>query len=274
MRVGLRTKIAVIKVFVLITPCNRHHHCQDVLQVLRGLLVRPEIAVQTIKASTHEPSPQHLPRQKPLPQAPASHHRGICQDQNLTTSSREPSIAKTKTSHKHVRAITAAIAKTKALTTSTLEPSPQHLSKQKPYRKHPRAITAAVAKTKTMPQAPSSHHRGIYQDQNLTTSTRQPSPQHLSKLNDATSTLEPSLRHLPRQKPYHKHLRAITTAFAKTKTLPQAPASHHRNICQNKNLTTSTREPSPRHLPSHRSVAFWEDFNNQGTMFFHKHRFF
>ena len=214
---------------------------------------------------------------KNFPQARASHHRSNCQDKS--------------SHHKHPRTITTAFVKTKtlpqapsshhcgscqtkALTTSTLEPSPQHLSKQKPYRKHPRAITAAVAKTKTMPQAPSSHHRGIYQDRNLTTSTRQPSPQHLSKLNDATSTLEPSLRHLPRQKPYHKHLRTITTAFAKTKTLPQAPASHHRNICQNKNPTTSTREPSPRHLPSHRSVAFWEDFNNQGTMFFHKHRFF
>ena len=209
---------------------------------------------KNLTTSTRVPSPQHRPRQKPyhkhlcaitpalaktktLPLAPGCHHRGICQDKNLTAS--------------NLCAITAAFAKTKALplapvchhhgicqdknlTTSTCVPvpSPRHLPRQKPYHKHPRAITAAFAKTKTLPQAPACHHRGFCQDKNLTTSTGVPSP-----------------RHLPRQKPYHKHRCAITTAFAKTKTLPLAPVCHHRGICQDKNLTTSTCVPSPRHWP-------------------------
>ena len=70
-------------------------------------------------------------------------------------------------------------------------------------------LQAACAKTKNLPQASASHHRAFCQDKNLTTSIREPSPGHL-----------------PRQKPYHKHLPAITGAFAKTKTLPQASASH------------------------------------------------
>ena len=132
-----------------------------------------------------------------------------------------------------------------------LDITPWHLSKQKPYHKHLRAIIAAYVKTKTLPQAPARHHRGICQDKNFTLTTCEPSPPHLS-----------------RQKPYHKHLRAITATVVKTKTLPQAPASHHRitppvvkiktlpqaleshprGICQHKNLTKSTCEPSSRHL--------------------------
>ena len=152
------------------------------------------------------------------------HHRGICQDKNLTT--------------------------------STCVPSPRHLPRQKPYHKRLCAITAALAKTKTLPLAPTCHHRGICQDKNLTTSTCVPSPRHWPRQktlpqapachhrgicqdkNLTTSTGVPSPRHLPRQKPYHKHRCAITAAFAKTKTLPQAPACHHPGICQDKNLTT------------------------------------
>ena len=51
---------------------------------------------------------------------------------------------------------------------------------------------------------------------------------------------ETSSWHLPRQKPYHKHPRAITAAFATTIALPQAPANHHHGICQDNTLTTST----------------------------------
>ena len=130
----------------------------------------------------------------------------------------------------------------------TREPSPRHLSRQKPYHMHLRAITAAFVKTTTLPHAPASHHRGICRDP--TTSTRVTSPPAFVK----TKTF------------YRMHPRAITAAFVKTKTLPHAPASHHRGICQDKsliplapashhrgicqdnNLTTCTREPSPRHL--------------------------
>ena len=257
---------------------------------------------QSLTTSTCEPSPPQLPKQEPcrkllltitaafaktktLPQASVSNHRGICQDKNLTTSTREPSprhwprqkpqdkhprtitTAFAKTKHKHLRAT--AIAKTKALpqasanhhhgfchdenlTTNTCEPS------------------AAFAKTKTLPQAPANNHRGICQDKNLTlkhlrtitaafakteTLTQASANHHRANCQDknlTTSTREPSLWHLSRQKPYHKHLRTITTAFAKRRTLPQAPANHHRGICQDKNLTTSTCEPSPRQLPTHK----------------------
>ena len=148
-----------------------------------------------------------------------------------------------------LRAITATFAKTKTLpqapashysdicqdknlTTSTCEPLPRHLPRQKPYHKHLRAITATFAKTKTLPQAPASHYGDICQDKNLTTSPWEPLPPHLT-----------------RQNPYHKHMQAITATFAKTKTVPHAPASHYHDICQDKNLSTSTCEPLPRHLP-------------------------
>ena len=117
------------------------------------------------------------------------------------------------------------------------------------FRGSLRAINAAFAKKKALPQAPASHHRGIcqdknlttsireplprhLQDKNLTTSIREPLPRHLQNKNLTTSTCEPSPRHLPRQKPYQKHLRTITAAFAKPKTLPEAPANQT-------NLTTS-----------------------------------
>ena len=249
-------------------PANYHHHgfCQD----------------KNLTTSTCELSPPRvLPRQKPyhkhlrtitttgfaktktLPQAPANyHHHGFCQDKNLTTSTCELSpprvLPRQKPYHKHLRTITTTgFAKTKNkpqapanyhhhgfsqdknLTTSTCELSPpRFLPRQKPYHKHLRTITTTgFAKTKTLPQAPANyHHHGFCQDKNLTTSTCELSPPRV----------------LPRQKPYHKHLRTITTAgFAKTKTLPQAPANyHHHGFCQDKNLTTSTCELSPpRNLP-------------------------
>ena len=193
-----------------------------------------------------------MSRQKPYHKHPRSLHHGICQDKSLTTSTR--------------RAFSTACAKTKTLPQAPAEPSPRHLPRPHPYHKHP----------------PSLHH-GICQDKNLATSTREAVDTAFAK----TKTLpqepaEPSPRHLPRPNPYHKHPRTITTAFAKTKTLPQVPAepsprhlqrqkpyhqkpprSLHHGICQDKNLTTSTRgafttafaktkpcaEPSPRHLP-------------------------
>ena len=97
-------------------------------------------------------------------------------------------------------------------TTCTLEPSPRQLPRQ--IHKHLQTITVAIVKTKTLPEAPSNHHRSNCQDKNLT---------------QAPADLQ---RRLPRQKPYNKHLRTITVAFAKTKTLPQASA-----------------KPSPQHLP-------------------------
>ena len=249
-------------------PAHHHHHgfCQD----------------KNLTTSTCELSPPRvLPRQKPyhkhlrtitttcfaktknLPQAPANyHHHGFCQDKNLTTSICEPSpprvLPRQKPYHEHLRTITTTgFAKTKTLpqapanyhhhgfcqdknlTTRTCKPSPPRvLPRQKPYHKHLRTITTTgFAKTKTLSQAPANyHHHRFFQDKNLTTSTCELSPP----------------RFLPRQKPYHKHLRTITTTgFAKTKTLPQGPAHHHHHgFCQDKNLTTSTCEPSPpRVLP-------------------------
>ena len=241
---------------------------------------------------------------KTLPQAPANyHHHGFCQDKNLTTSTCELSpprvLPRQKTNHKHLRTITTTgFAKTttlpqapanyhhhgfcqdKNLTTSTCELSPPRvLPRQKPYHKHLRTITTTgFAKTKTLPQAPTNyHHHGFCQDKKLTTSTCELSPP----------------RFLPRQKPYHKHMRTITatgfcqdkktyhkllrtittTGFAKTKTLPQAPANyHHHGFFQDKNLTTSTCELSPpRVLPRQKTLPkaptnynhhiFWQDKN-------------
>ena len=269
-------------------PANYHHYrfCQD----------------RNLTTSTCELSPPRvLPRQKPyhkhlrtitttdfaktktLPQAPANyHHHGLCQDKNLTTSTCELSpprvLPRQNPYHKHLRTITTTgFAKTKTLpqapanyhrhgfcqdknlTRSTCKPSPPRaLPRQKPCHKHLRTITATVfAKTKTLPQAPANyHHHGFCQDKNLTVSTCELSPPRV----------------LPRQKPYHKQLRTITTTgFAKTQTLPQAPANetaYHKHLrtitttvfaktkslttiptnydshglCQDKNLTTSTCE--------------------------------
>ena len=180
------------------------------------------------------------------------HHRGICQDKTLP----QAPVCRHR-----------GICQDQNLSTSTRVPSPRHLPRQKPYHKHLCAITTAFAKTKTLPQAPVCHHRVIGQDKNLTTSTRVPSPRrwprqkpyhkHLCAITPAfaktkTLPLAPACHHrgiCQDKKPYHKHPRAITAAFAKTKTLPQAPVCHHRGICQDKNLTTSTGVPSPRHLP-------------------------
>ena len=223
---------------------------------------------KNLTTSTCVPSPRHLPRQT-LPLAPECHHRGICQDKNLTTSSCVPSprhLPRPKPYHKHPRAITAAFAKTKTLPQALVG---HHcgICQDNFYHKHPRVITAAFAKTKTLPLAPVCHHRGICQDKNLTASNLcaitaafaktktlplAPVCHHHGICQDknlTTSTRVPSPRHWPRQKPYHKHPRAINAAFAKTKTLPQAPVCHHCGICQDKNLTTSTCVPSQRHLP-------------------------
>ena len=171
---------------------------------------------------------------KTLPQAPVDLHLVICQDKDLTV--------------KHLRTFTATVAKTKTLpqasvqhhrgirqdknlTASTCGPSPRHLPRQK-YRKHLRTFAEAFAKTKTLPQAPVDLHLVVCQDKDLT-----------------ASTCGPSARHLSRQKPYRKLPRNITEAFAKTKTLPQASAKHHRGIRQNKNLTTSIRETKTKTRP-------------------------
>ena len=188
------------------------------------------------------------------------HHRGICQDKNLiTTSTREAS-------PRHLprrtrEAFTTAFAKTKTLPQAPAKPSPRHLPRQKPYHKHLRSLRHGIGHDKTLPQAPA-----------------EPSPRHLPRHEpDQQAPAEPSPRHLPRQKPCHKHPRshhqgicqdknlttstrgAFTTAFAKTTTVPQAPAklsprhlprqklchkhpgSLHHGLCQDKNLTTSTR---------------------------------
>ena len=247
------------------------------LILLAGLLRGAGVAGEPMPRAT---SPWHLQRKKPYNHKhprnitaafakmhPRSLHHGICQDKNLTTSTRE--------------AMTEALAKTKALPQAPAEPSPRHWSRQK-YHKHPWSL-----------------HRGICQDKNLTTSARRAFTMPFAKTTTlAQAPAEPSPQHLPRQEHYHKHPRslhhgicqdenlttgtrgAFTTAFAKTKTLPQAPAepspqhlprqepyhkhprSLHHGICQDKNLTTSTcgafatqalaqapAEPSPRHLP-------------------------
>ena len=174
---------------------------------------------------TCEPSPRHLPRQKPyhkhlqtitaafaktktftMLQAPANHHRGICQDKNLTQAF--------ASNHR-------GICQDKHLATSTREPSPRHLPRQKPYHKHLLTITGTFAKT----QAPANHHLGNCQDENL---TRICQHKLLRTIAGAFAKTKTSC---------HKCLRAITAAIAKTKTLLQASAPHHRDICQDKNLT-------------------------------------
>ena len=258
----------------------------------------------------HKPDHKHLrtitttgfAKTKTLPQAPANyHHHGFCQDKNLTTSTCELSpprvLPRQKPYHKHLRTTTTTgFAKTKNLpqapanyhhhgfcqdknlTTSTCELSPPRvLPRQETYHKHLRTITTTeFAKTKTLPQAPANyHHHGFRQDKNLTTSTCEQSPpralprqkpyhKHLrtitttgfSKTKTLPNTCELSPpRLLPRQKPYHKNLRTITTtSFAKTKNIPQIPANyHHHGFCQD-NLTTSTCELSPpRVLPRQKS---------------------
>ena len=297
-------------------PRSLHHGiCQDknLATSTRGAFTTAFDKTTTLPQAPAEPSPGHLPRQQPyhkhprlLPRQkpyhkhPRSLHQGICQDKSLTTSTRG--------------AFTTAFAKTKTLPQAPAEPSPRHLTRQQPYHKHPRslhqgicqdnslttstrgAFTRAFAKTTTLPQAPAepspghlprqqpyhkhprSLHHGFCQDKNLATSTRGAFTTAFAQ----TKTLpqapaEPSPRHLPRQKPYHKHPRslhhgicqdknlatstrgAFTASFAKTKTLPQAPAepsprllpkqkpyhkqarSLHHGICPDKNLTTSTR---------------------------------
>ena len=248
-------------------PSPRHLPTQGPASHHRGICQD-----KNLSTSTCMPSPRKLPRQKPyhkllrtitaafaktenLLQAPANHHHSICQNKPLPQA-HEPSprhLPRQRPHCTHLLLITAAFAKTKT-STSTCEPSPWPLPGQEPYHKHPRTITTALprrepyhkllrnitvafAKTKTStsncepstrhlprqlkrkPHAPANHHRGICQDKNLTTSTREPSP-----------------RHLPRRNPYHQHPQTITAAFARNKTLPQSPASHHHGICQHKDL--------------------------------------
>ena len=227
-------------------PANYHHHgfCQD----------------KSLTTSTCELSPPRvLPRQKPYHKHLRTiTTRGFCQDNNLTTSTCEPSpprvLPRQKPYHKHLRTITATgFAKTKTLPNTCELSPPRVLPRQKPNHKHLRTITTTgFEKTKTLPQAPANyHHHGFCQDKNLTTSTCELSPSRV----------------LPKQKPYHKDLRTITTTgFAKTQTLPQAPANyHHHGFCQDKNLTTSTCELSPpRVLPrqnTYHKHGFCQDKN-------------
>ena len=261
-------------------PANYHHHgfCQD-----KNLTTSTcELSPSRVFAKTKKPTtstcelspPQVLARQKTLPQAPANyHHHGFCQDKNLTTSPCELSppcvlstfelsppwvLPRQKPYHKHLRTITTTgFAKTKNLPQApAIYPHRGFCQDQNPYHKHLRAITATgFAKTKNLTTSTCElSPPRVLPRQNLTTSTCELSPPRvLPRQNFTTSTCELSPpRVLPRQKPYHKHLRTITTTgFAKTKTLPQASANyHHHGFCQDKNLTTSTCELSPpRTLP-------------------------
>ena len=102
------------------------------------------------------------------------------------------------------------------------------MPRQEPDHKHLRTCQDRNLITSTYEL---SNHHGICQDKNLTTSTCELSPP----------------RGLPRQKPYHKHLRIITTTgFAKTKTLPKVATNfHHHRFWQDKSLTTSACERVP-----------------------------
>ena len=156
--------------------------------------------------STRDASPRHLPRQKPYHKHPRSHHRAICQDKNLTTSTREP--------------------------------SPRHLPRQKPYHKHPRNFRHGICQDKNL--TPSTRD-GICQDKNLTTSTRRAFTTAFAK----TKTLpqaraQRSPRHLPRQKPYHKHPPSPRHS-PRQKPCHKHPRSLHQGTCQNNSLTTNTR---------------------------------
>ena len=187
---------AAAAIWIVHYPRSLHHD----IRKDRNLITRsPRRAFTTAFAETKtlpqapaEPSPRHLPRQN----LARSLHHGSCPDKNLTTSTRG--------------AFTTAFARTKTLPQVAAEPSPRHLQRQKPYNyKHPRSL-----------------HHGICQDKNLTTSSRGAFTTAFAK----TTTLpqapaEPSPRHLQRQKPYnYKH-----------------PRSLHHGICQDKNLTTSSR---------------------------------
>ena len=170
------------------------------------------------------------------PQAPVKHPRGICQDENLTTSTREAMIAATKTLtyHKHPRshhrcicqdknltpstrgAFATAFAKTKTLPQAPAELAPRHLPRQKPYHKHPRSL-----------------RHGICQDSNLTTSTRGAFTTAFAKtktLPQALAELAP--RQLPRQKPHPKHPRSYHPRhLPRQQPYPKHPRSFHRGSC-------------------------------------------
>ena len=177
--------------------------------------------------STRDASPRHLPRQKPYHKHPRSHHRAICQDKNLTTSTREPSprhLPRPKPYPKHPRTIATAFAKTITLPQAPTEPSPRHLPRQKPCHKHARSVHHGICQDKNLTTS-IRLDRGIRQDKNLATSTRGAFTKAFAKTTALPQApAEPSPWHLPRQKPYLKH-----------------PRSLHNSICQVNNLTTSTR---------------------------------
>ena len=252
----------------------KHHRsiCQDknLTTSTREAITEAFAKAKTLPQAPAEPSPRHLPRQKPYHKHPQSLHHGICRRQKPYH--KHPPLQLQDKNHKHPRSLHHGICQDKNFTTSTRRAfTSRHLPKQKPYHKYPRSL-----------------HQDICQDKNLTTSTRggittafaktKTSPQapaEPSHLQHAPAG--PSPRHLPRPKPYHKQARslhhgicpdknltpstrgAFTTVFAKTKTLPQAPVepspphlprqkphhkhprSLHHGICQDKNLTTSTR---------------------------------
>ena len=244
-----------------------HHHgiCQD----------------KNLITSTCELSPPRgLPRQKPyhkhlriitttgfaktktLPKVATNfHHHRFWQDKSLTTSACERvplplrALRRQKTYHKHCELSHHGVCQDKNLTTSTCQLSPSRvLPRQKPNQKSLGIITTTgFAKTKTLSQALANYpHHGFCQDKNLATSTYESSPPW----------------DLPRQKPFHKHLRTITTTdFAKTKICPQAPTNyHHYGFCQDKRPYQNSSElwqprSVPRQKSDHKHLRICQDRN-------------
>ena len=113
-----------------------------------------------------QPSPRHLPRQKPYQQSP---QYGICQDKNLTPSTRaaSPPICQDKKPYQQ-------------------SPPPRHLPRQNLTSSPRAAFTTAFVKTKTLPA--------------------EPAPRHLPRQKPTRSTRGASTGIVPRQRPYHQQI--------------------------------------------------------------------
>ena len=193
-------------------------------------------------------TPTRFAKKKTLPQAHAC-RRALCQDKNLTTSTcvNATSFAKTQTLPQAPGTCVNATcsAKTKTLPQAPAS-APRVLPRQKPYHKHQAPASMPCVLPRQKPYRKHLRHRHAFcQDKTLTTSTE--------------------------TKPYHKHMhhrhsfrqdKNLTTStcvtaarFAKTKTLPQAPASMPRVLPrQNFRKHLRSRQALPRQKPYHKTL--------------------
>ena len=229
-------------------PAKYHRHAPRVLPrqnlTTSTRTVSPPRLLQdtNLTTSTCEVSPPraaHCAKTKTLPRAPAKyHHHAFCQDEPLTTSSCEESppratrCAKTKTvPQAPVKYHRNASCQQKSLATSTCEASPPRATrcaKTKTYHKHLRSITTTrFDRTKTLRKAPAKYHNYWFCQDTWEVSP----PRILPRQYLPTSTCDI---------PPPRAMRC-----AKTKTLPQAPATYHRQASIIlRALVPSTRTPA------------------------------